>query len=219
MTANAKPTAVLKPGVTLYLIRHGETDWNAEQRYQGQADIPLNDTGRAQAQRNGEILRQLLPNLAAADFVSSPLSRARETMEIMRAALGLAPSTFRTDAELLELHYGHWEGHLATELQASDPEGVAGKAADPFGWRPRGGESYADLMVRTARWLKGITRDTVAVTHGGVSRVARGALFDLDTRLVPTLDVPQDLVLVLEGNVDAVGLIAHCAKRCSLRPT
>lgn len=197
MTAKATQTAVLKPGVTLYLIRHGETDWNRDSRYQGQADIPLNDTGRAQALRNGQILRQLLPGLAAADFVSSPLSRARETMEIMRAALGLAPGAFRTDAQLMELHYGHWEGHLATDLPTSDPEGVAGKSADPFGWRPLGGESYADLMVRTARWINSITRDTVAVTHGGVSRVARGALFDLDTRLVPTLDVPQDQILVL----------------------
>ena len=194
------PTAVLNPGVTLYLIRHGETDWNAEQRYQGQADIPLNDTGRAQAQRNGEILKSYLPQLEAADFVSSPLSRARETMEIMRAALGLAPSTFRIDAELMELHYGHWEGHLATELPTRDPEGVAGKAADPFGWRPRGGESYADLMIRTSRWLNSITRDTVAVTHGGVTRVARGALLDIDTRLVPMLDVPQDKILVMRGS-------------------
>ena len=197
MTAKATRTAVLKPGVTLYLIRHGETDWNAEQRYQGQADIPLNDTGRAQALRNGEVLRQLLPGLAAADFISSPLSRARETMEIMRSALGLAPSNFRIDAELMELHYGHWEGHLASELSTSDPEGVAGKAADPFGWRPRGGESYEDLMTRTARWLNTNTRDTVAVTHGGVTRVARGALLGIDTRLVPMLDVPQDQILVL----------------------
>ena len=199
MTAKATQTAVLKPGVTLYLIRHGETDWNAEQRYQGQADIPLNDTGRAQARRNGEILKSYLPELEGADFVSSPLSRAVETMEIMRAAIGLAPSTFRIDTELMELHYGHWDGHLATELPTTDPEGVAGKAADPFGWRPRGGESYADLMVRTARWLSTITRDTVAVTHGGVSRVARGALLGLDTRLVPILDVPQDKILVLRG--------------------
>ncbi len=199
MTAKATRTAVLKPGVTLYLIRHGETDWNRDCRYQGQADIPLNDTGRAQAQRNGEVLKSYLPQLEGADFVSSPLSRARETMEIMRSALGLAPSSFRIDTELMELDYGHWEGHLASELPTSDPEGVAGKAADPFGWRPRGGESYEDLMTRTALWLNGITRDTVAVTHGGVTRVARGTLLDIDTRLVPMLDVPQDQILVLRG--------------------
>lgn len=188
---------MLKPGVTLYLIRHGETEWNRAQRYQGQRDIPLNDTGRLQARRNGEVLKALLPSIAQADFVSSPLSRAINTMQLLRGAMGLDPNAFRVDPQLLELHYGHWEGHLASTLAESDPEGVAAKAKDPFGWRPRGGESYADLMQRIAPWLKTVDRDTVAITHGGVSRVARGAVLGIDTRDVPTLDVPQDKILVL----------------------
>ena len=188
---------VLKPGVTLYLVRHGETDWNKDQRYQGQTDIPLNETGRAQAARNGEILKFLMPGIASADFISSPLSRAIETMEILRRGLGLDVKAYRTEPKLLEVHYGHWEGHLASELQASDPEGVAGKNADVFGWRPRGGESYADLQDRISDWLQTVDRDTVAITHGGVSRVARGAVLGLDTSLVPTLEVPQDKVLIL----------------------
>ena len=188
---------ILKPGVTLYLVRHGETDWNKDQRYQGQADIPLNGTGRQQAARNGVILKSLMPGIAQADFVSSPLSRAVETMEILRRNIGLDAKAYRLDANLLEVHYGHWEGHLASELAQSDPEGVAGKSADAFGWRPRGGESYADLMVRVSAWLRTVERDTVAISHGGVSRVARGAVLGLDTAVVPTLDVPQDKVLVL----------------------
>ena len=188
---------VLKPGVTLYLVRHGETDWNKDQRYQGQTDIPLNDTGRIQAARNGEILKSLMPGIASADFISSPLSRAIETMEILRRGLGLDVKAYRTEPKLLEVHYGHWEGHLASELLRSDPEGVAGKNADVFGWRPRGGESYADLQDRISDWLQIVDRDTVAITHGGVSRVARGAVLGLDTSLVPTLEVSQDKVLVL----------------------
>lgn len=188
---------VLKPGVTLYLVRHGETDWNKDQRYQGQTDIPLNETGRAQAARNGEILKSLMPGIASADFISSPLSRAIETMEILRRGLGLDVKAYRLEPKLLEVHYGHWEGHLASELQASDPEGVAGKNADVFGWRPRGGESYADLQDRISDWLQTVDRDTVAISHGGVSRVARGAVLGLDTSLVPTLEVPQDKVLIL----------------------
>jgi broad specificity phosphatase PhoE len=197
LTSPASSSVILPPGVTLYLIRHGETEWNRAQRYQGQRDIPLNDTGWAQALRNGAVLKQFMPSIADADFVSSPLSRAVDTMETLRAEMGLDPLDYRRDAQLLELHYGHWEGHLATALPNVDPEGAAAKARDPFGWRPKGGESYADLMGRIKAWLVTIERDTVAVTHGGVSRVARGALLDIETKDVPTLDVPQDKILVL----------------------
>lgn len=198
MRLGSSISAVLKPGVTLYLIRHGETDWNRAQRYQGQRDIPLNDTGRTQARRNGTVLKTYLPEVEAYDFVSSPLSRAVETMEILRGAMGLTPSQYRTSSDVRELHYGHWEGELASALPLTDPEGLAGKAADPFGWRPRGGESYADLMRRISAWITSIDRDTVATTHGGVSRVARGAILGLPEQDVPTLDVPQDRILVLK---------------------
>jgi probable phosphoglycerate mutase len=183
--------------LTLYLIRHGQTDWNRDSRYQGQRDIPLNDTGRAQARRQGEILKTRMPDLADAEFVSSPLERAVETMQLIRSALGLQVDGYRTDPDLLELSYGHWEGELASELADKDPIGVAGKAADPFGWQPIGGESYRDLQDRIAIWLASLERDTVAVTHGGVSRVARGALLGIDPHRVPFLDVPQDKILVL----------------------
>jgi broad specificity phosphatase PhoE len=200
LSATSSSSCLLRPGVTIYLIRHGETDWNRAQRYQGQRDIPLNDTGRAQARRNGEVLKTLLTSVEDIDFVSSPLSRAVETMEILRTAMGLDPSRYRREPQIRELNYGHWEGHLATALVETDPEGVTAKAQDPFGWRPRNGESYADLMARIAPWLAAIDRDTVAVTHGGVSRVARGAALSLDTRTVPTLEVPQDRILVLRDN-------------------
>lgn len=186
-----------KPRPPIYFIRHGETDWNREQRYQGQTDIALNDTGRAQAHRNGLAMRQLLPDIATADFVSSPLSRAVETTEILMKALGLGDQGYRLEPELQELHYGHWEGHLATDLVATDPDGVAAKAKDPYAWRPRGGESYSDLNDRIAKWLATVERDTVAISHGGVSRVARGTVLGLETQLVPMLEVPQDKVLAL----------------------
>jgi len=182
---------------TVYFIRHGETDWNAEERYQGQADIALNDRGRAQARRNGEALRALLPRIAEADFVASPMHRARETMAIVRAALGLEPETFRIDERLKEAHYGDWQGTLLADLPRVDAEGIAARSRDPFRWRPKGGESYEDLMARTVPWLNGVTRDSVVVSHGGVSRVLRGHILGLDVATVPGLEVPQDRVLVL----------------------
>jgi probable phosphoglycerate mutase len=182
---------------TVYFIRHGETDWNAEERYQGQADIALNDRGRAQARRNGEALRALLPRIAEADFVASPMHRARETMAIVRAALGLEPETFRIDERLKEAHYGDWQGTLLADLPRVDAEGIAARSRDPFRWRPKGGESYEDLMARTVPWLMDVTRDSVVVSHGGVSRVLRGHILGLDVATVPGLEVPQDRVLVL----------------------
>ncbi len=187
----------MRAGVTLYFIRHGETQWNADARYQGQADVPMNDTGRGQARRNGEALRPFLPDLAQADFLASPLARARETMEIVRDALGLAPGDFQIEDRLMEAHYGFWQGTLASDLPAVDADGLAARMRDPFHWRPKGGESYEDLMTRTRAWLEGIERDCVVVSHGGVSRTLRGHVLGLDVATVPLLDMPQDRVLIL----------------------
>jgi probable phosphoglycerate mutase len=182
---------------TIYLIRHGETDWNRDRRYQGQRDIPLNDKGRAQARRNGEALRALLPDIAACEFISSPLSRARDTMEIVRKALGLPPERYRVDDRIKELNYGHWEGMLQDDLSMVDPHGLARRSVDPFRWRPDNGESYADLLVRVAEWEGTIREDTVVASHGGVSRCLRGHLLGLDPASIPDLESPQDRVLVI----------------------
>ena len=187
----------MREGLTLYVVRHGETDWNAAARYQGQRDIPLNDRGRAQARRNGEVLKAHLPDLRHYDFLCSPLGRTRETMEIMRRAMGLPPHDYVLDARVRELHYGHWEGQLAADLSRADPKGVAERSLDPFHWRPTGGESYSDLTVRTDEWLASIVRDAIVVTHGGVSRTLRGSVLDLEKASITRLDVPQDKVLEL----------------------
>jgi broad specificity phosphatase PhoE len=156
---------MLHPGVTLYFIRHGETDWNRAQRYQGRQDIPLNATGRLQARRNGLVLAEALGSGAAAlDCVASPLLRARETMEIVRREMALAPDAYRTDERLAEIHYGHWEGELWTELPRTDPQGYAARQADPWGWQPVGGESYRMLSDRVALWLAEVSAGCCAAS-------------------------------------------------------
>lgn len=191
---------MLKPGVTLYYVRHGETDWNRAQRYQGQRDIPLNATGRGQAQRNGRTLVAALgATVATIDYVASPLHRARETMEIMRRELAIPVDGYRIDPRLSEVHYGHWEGEFWNELHLRDPAGFAAREADKWSWRPRGGESYRDLSGRVAGWLAGVERDAVVVAHGGVMRVLRGLILELEPAQMFALDVPQDKVLVVES--------------------
>jgi probable phosphoglycerate mutase len=189
---------VLKEGITLYFVRHGETDWNAVRRYQGQTDTPLNDRGREQAARNGRELGRILGvNVAKFDFVASPLLRTADTMRIIRREMGLEPDTFIREHRLMEINFGHWEGQIWDDLPTSDPDEFAARKANPYRWRPRNGESYEDLGKRVESWIAGLERDTVAVSHGGVSRVVRGHILGLDWNEIHMLDVPQDRLLRL----------------------
>ena len=186
----------MKPGITLYVVRHGETDWNVAGRLQGHTDTRLNDRGRGQATQNGLRLLEQRLDLQSIDFIASPLLRAFETMQLLRAAMGLPVAGFTTDGRLKELSYGRCEGSTWSQLPPSDMNGVE-RAHDPFNWRPDGGESYADVMSRITDWLAGITRDAVVVTHGGITRALRGLAGGVAHEKVPTLKVPQDRVLVL----------------------
>jgi len=182
----------------LFYVRHGETEWNREGRLQGQHDSELTARGRAQAVKCGEILHDLLSregrDVAALDFVSSPLGRARATMERMRATLGLDPKHYRTDARLAELSFGRWEGVAYPELQAHEHDALVRRERDKWNFTPPGGESYADLLVRLEAWHAGLVRDSVVVAHGGTARALvalRGladhegaALFDIEQGVV-----------------------------------
>ena len=139
----------MKPGITLYFIRHGQTGWNKARRIQGQIDSDLNDTGREQAARNGQALRELLVDgLQTLDFVASPLKRTFETMQIVRENAGLPRDGFSTDDLLKEIHFGTWQTQYWPEIPTVDPNGHKLRTADPYNWRPEGGESYADLAAR-----------------------------------------------------------------------
>ena len=157
----------------------------------------MNETGREQARRNGRALAPFLPAIASARFIASPLARARETMEIMRAELGLPHAAYETDPGIVELSYGKWEGTLQDHVAEQDPEGWASRSADPFRWRPENGESYADLFERVRRWTDGLTGESVVVAHGGVSRCLRAHILGLDPACIPNLESPQDRVLIL----------------------
>ena len=165
---------------TIYYIRHGETQWNAEGRLQGVQDIPLNDLGRKQAAHAGDILADLFArdgrDETSIAFVASPLGRARSTMELVRDTLGLAPADYSLDDRLREIGYGHWEGSTLAQMQASDPDVFAQRQADKWTVSPPGGESYASVELRMRDWYDSLLADTVAVAHGGTARALMVAL-------------------------------------------
>jgi broad specificity phosphatase PhoE len=165
---------------TIYYIRHGETEWNAEGRLQGAQDIPLNDLGRAQAANAGGILAGLFArdgrNQQSLPFVASPLGRARSTMELVRGTLKLPPRDYALDDRLREIGYGHWEGSTLVQMQAADPAVFAQRQADKWTVPPPGGESYASVQLRMRDWYDSLLGDTVAVAHGGTARALMVAL-------------------------------------------
>lgn len=183
--------------VTTFIIRHGQTDWNAEYRLQGQQDIPLNDLGRRQASENGVTLKRLAGDLSGYRFVSSPLGRARETMERLRAAAGLSGGDYAIDERLREISFGDWEGSTNAEIAASNPDKIEERRADKWDFVPPGdrAESYEILSWRVGSWLKEIDRPTVAVCHGGVIRCIFKLTGALEKAEAANLDIPQDKVL------------------------
>jgi probable phosphoglycerate mutase len=168
------------PAPIIYYIRHGETAWNAEGRFQGSQDIPLNDLGRRQAADAGGILTDLFArdgrNQSALTFVASPLGRARSTMELVRGVLKLPTGGYAVDDRLREIGYGRWEGSTLVQMQASDPEIFAARQSDRWTIPPPDGESYASVQARMSDWYNQLTSDTVAVAHGGTARALMVAL-------------------------------------------
>ena len=181
---------------TIVFVRHGQTDWNVEGRLQGQRDVPLNATGRAEAKRNGEVILARLPEAVGFDFVSSPLSRTRETMEILRAAMGLDPKAYAVDPRLLEITFGELEGLTYRDVEARDPGWSRARHADKWNYLPPGGESYSMLSVRIVGWFDSLAAETIVVAHGGVGRVLRAHLLGLDKEASVSEDFPQDRVFL-----------------------
>ncbi len=175
---------------TLWLVRHGQTDWNVEGRYQGQTDVPLNATGLAQA-------NALAAELAGKPFdavYSSDLQRARRTAEVIASPLHLA---VHTDARLREINQGQWEGQNYRHLVAVFQAEMQARRADPYGFRPPEGESVAEVAARVAQAIAEIT----AIHPGGQVIIVSHALA-LATLICRAKNLPlQDVYEHLPHNV------------------
>jgi broad specificity phosphatase PhoE len=187
----------------IYFSRHGQTVWNAEERVQGQFDTELSEKGKGQADHNGLVLRDIVRNPEAFDFVASPLKRTRETMERIRTGMGLDPQAYRTDPQLLEVHFGGWQGFTIKEISMMSPELLDARHKDKWNFVPpgAGAESYAMLAIRIEVWLKTVARQMVCVTHGGVIRTLFHIVNGLKPEDAANVEIVQDRLLKLEGGV------------------
>lgn len=152
------------------LARHGQTDWNAAGRIQGASDVPLNETGRAQAVELAGRLEGLRGRLSA--IYTSPLRRAEETARIIGRALGMEPVS---EAALTELSFGDWEGCSWDEIGRRWPEQFAAYTADRKNYAPPNGESYAQMLERAWPFIEALRRSpgegaALCVCHSAVMR-------------------------------------------------
>jgi broad specificity phosphatase PhoE len=188
----------------VYYMRHGETDWNVEGRLQGQHDIPLNARGRAQAVHCGGVLRDLFAKQsidpAALDYVTSPLGRARQTMELARPAFGLPADGYAVEPRLTEISFGQWEGFTIAQLRNRDPQRIAQREHDKWHFMAPGGESYKAVSERMRAWYDGLTRDTVVTAHGGTARGLLASLGIAKPAAAPLIDIAQGVVYVFAGD-------------------
>jgi probable phosphoglycerate mutase len=184
----------IKPVVTLYFARHGETEANVQRRFQGHNDTPLTAHGRVQAQMLASILADSLRQKPVPHFVCSPLPRTCTTMEMILDALGL-PRVYDTDDRLMEIDLGAWSGLTDDEARALDPVMWDKRGHDKWNVRvPGGGENYAMVAARLTSWAHELDRDTVAISHGAATRILRGLFLGLDWKAMSDLDERQDCV-------------------------
>ncbi len=179
---------------TLYLLRHGETEFNVEGRYQGQRDSALTDRGRDQARAHGALLKTLIAEPESWRVVASPLGRTMATARTVCAELGLPDDAIETDGRLKEIAFGAWEGLTPAEIQARHPEAWAARCADRWHYIRPGGESFALLAARIGAFLRDVRGDTIVVGHGGIGRVLRGRYGGLAPPEIKTLEQPQDAI-------------------------
>ncbi|MCC2097067.1 MAG: histidine phosphatase family protein [Hyphomicrobiales bacterium] len=186
----------------IILMRHGETDWNVQSRLQGQRDIPLNALGREQAHNAGRTLLNLLgpAGLGKPDlhWVSSPLGRTVETIDLARKAAGLPEGGYALDERLKELTFGEWEGLTWPEVRARSPQSANWREGDKWNFVPPGGESYGMLSDRIRPWLQELTQETIVATHGGVARVMLAMVGGMDLQRAALEPIWQGRLLIFD---------------------
>jgi probable phosphoglycerate mutase len=189
----------------IFFIRHGETPWNAERRYQGRRDIPLNPTGQSQADQNGVALAALFKargiDPANLNWYASPLSRTRETMQRVRAGFDVPLPEVHFDPRLVEISFGALEGLLHHELPASLATAPGAREASYWHFRPDDGENYVDVAERITAFGRDLTGPSVIVAHGGIARTMRVLVEHAPIADIVNWAPPQDVILHFQHGV------------------
>ena len=194
----------------IYLVRHGETAWNVEDRLQGRLDSPLTARGLAQAQGIGRALAPILAALGNFALWASPQGRAQATLAAAAHSGRWNAGHALLDARLAEITYGQWDGMSRREIEAAHPGMLDYRLRHHWSFVPPQGESYAMVAARVVELLDAAIAEAqrqavVIFSHGAVGRVLRGHYARLAWRQIVKLDEPQDAFYRLwRGKVERI---------------
>ncbi len=197
----AEPTGLTYP---VYMVRHGQTALNAQGRFQGRLDEPLNEIGHGQAILLAAKIRQTVPTeeLSRISLQTSPLQRATMTMDIIASELGAGRRPVTVVNELAEMDFGKWEGLTTHEVKEKYPKERKNRKADRWNYCPPGGESFNMLSHRVLRWFHSVNGPVLAVTHLGVMRVSAVVAGNVDIADALTArPEPEEVWLFADGNL------------------
>ncbi|MDE7065267.1 MAG: histidine phosphatase family protein [Desulfovibrionaceae bacterium] len=182
------------------LVRHGQTDWNVAQRFQGQTDTALNARGKRQAAALGACVKRLLncrDGGRRLPLFASPLKRAQETARILASCLAMPDGAVQTDTRLQEQRYGRWEGLTRTEVGKRFPGEMEKRARHPMHFRPQDGESLQDVGLRMTDFLMHLDRSCLVVTHSGNIVALKYLLSETPEQDLLQTPICQDALYVL----------------------
>lgn len=190
----------------IILIRHGETHWNAEGRYQGQLDSPLTQKGIQQARENAQKIKKELKRADEVKIFSSPLGRAKSTTLIILDELGLSTNRVTFENRIQEFNYGVLEGKTKEYCKENYSEIMEAREADKWFYQIEEGDSYELVAKRVKSWLDSLDSDTivVAITHEMVNRALRKIYRDISIEEALSLRQPNNVVLVLENSEEKI---------------
>jgi broad specificity phosphatase PhoE len=181
----------------IYLLRHGQTDYNREGRLQGQSESQLTELGMAQVQAMADLLKGLIVGDAGWRILASPLKRTRQSAAIVAQTLGLE---VEIEPLLIEVGCGVWENQLYDDIRKAYPRDFSSP-----GWcfRSPDGERFEHVDDRVRAWLRGLPpqgeRKVIAVAHGISGSLLRGAYLGLSSQATLIQDTPQDAIFRLSG--------------------
>jgi len=197
----------------IFLLLHGETEWNRRHRFQGRLDSPLTPHGMQQAHQAGKTLSLLIEDLSKCRIVSSPLGRARQTAEIVCTALSVSLDHLTLDPRLMEIDLGSWAGLTRDEVEAKWPRPLDGATRYDWYFRSPDGEALDTAAARLGEWLADIERaseTTITISHGVASRILRGLYTNLPIQQALSLQISRDVIFKLADG---------CTERIPCRPT